>query len=1231
MLKHITTNRPLGQAILSRSLFLTLTLALVFGCGEDPPVTPDAMSTDASVPPCEPALSLTPIDGTTPPYSGLQFEASGGTGSYHYEIIDNQSGASINEDSGAYIAGAAAGVTDVIEVTDLECSGRTSANALVVTGLTVAPRTVEMLPGTSFSFDVSGGSGNYECSFRSTQSGGQVTSGCSYTAGGTPGVDEVRIVDTGTGEYLESTLIVSTSATLRVQGGDRIFLPEGHRFQPKPVGGSGHLELTVMSGPISLAGSEMIGDAPGDGLVRMVDRYTSMELTSAVSVVAAFAPPVTRDGERSGDGVVHTVGDIDGDGYADGVMGFIELSVRAHYSGAVMVYAGGPSGLSANPVQVFGGTTRIETLGRDVEVADIDNDGELDLLIGADRSDQGTVNGGGVFIHKGVAGGFFEDNPDLILRGESSGDRFGHSVVACDFDDDGFLDLAVGSIEDEDRNVPFPADDQGAVHVFRGGAGGFGDRADFVLYGELPDNDGDYRGVTDMQFGFTVRAGDLDGDGKCDLAASAPESARSGTREDGAVLIYQGTTDDNLLLTRAPVRLYADVVGSDGNFGNSIEIADIDNDGDDDLAIGHYRGNLAATRGGAVYVYLSDSITDRDPGDPILPAEADWYHAGTGSYDYTGQDIAFGDMDGDAKADLIIGKSRAEDGSPINVGHIMVYNGADIESAIAADPGHDATDDAPAHRFVGVDSYGRLGQAVGGVGQGAVLALAGYDDTYGTESGAPYYMSTDAATPRLLQMPGESAGHEFGQGVTLYDVDKDGDRDLIVGGPGAAQGALGGNSGMVFYYDWSNGQPVEPAFELTNGHVEHDGSDRHGYAMSTAGDFNGDGIEDLAIIARGDERPDEFDPGDFANPNECPGDISLVGSVQIYLGQPSGLDDEPSFVAYGYGSSDYTRIVRGGFDYNDDGYDDVLISSYGWDDLTGGFSILYGQPASPGGALVLCDQERYMGVENYSYLGQSAAVLGDVDEDGCDDVAVGAPREDQGVFEQGIVRIMWGWGGPACPASPQVTTVNLTLPYTRLGTAIAGGGDIDGDGIKDLVVGGSNYRIDFSYVGGAWMIPGDYLLSLPRQTISVGVLPSPGATTLSPILPELGDLGRYGLVGPVAASLFGDAVALIPDPVVAGRSAVAIGVPRGNYGDVFLAGGVVIHRYVNNALGGMPGLDDIPYAIFAGETGNPEGLLGQVLEGHNIGGMPTLLVGAPLSDQRSLDSGSAYVLRFASP
>lgn len=1187
----------------------------------------DAMTPDPEIPvdSCDPPLIISPDDADVIPFGSVVFSVTGGTGDYQFSLSDNQTGATLNQTTGIYISGDVLDAADRILVSDRGCQGTATASIRVISRLQVTPRDVEMGPGTGFTFSVSGGSGAYECSFINQQSGGTISPDCAYAAGATTGVDIVRVRDTRTGDYVDADLSVRPDAALTIAGAGHIFIPLGQTFAPTSVGGSGYLDPTVSGGSLSVQGRDLRADAPGRTTVRFTDRYTSMTVDVPVTVVAPFAPDVGRDGERTSEGVILSVGDLDGDGYHDAVLGHVELSVGAHYSGAVMVYAGTSAGLAPTPVQIFGGSSRFETLGRDIAVADINRDGQPDLLIGADHSDQGSVNNGALMIHHGVAGGFFTESPSRVLHGENSSDSFGSSVAACDFDGDGYLDIAVGAVDAEDRNVATPATGQGAVHVFKGSASGYSDRADFILYGEMPTGDTTFTPTPDMNFGHRMRAGDLDGDGRCDLAVAMPEAALDGSGEDGLVLIYQGTVENNLVLTRSPVRTYA----PDSNnalFGWNLAIDDINSDGADDLVIAQYKSSEGATQGGAVRIYMGGALDSRPPGRPVLPSAADWIVTGDTGYEYLGQGIALDDFDGDPYPDLVVGAPRAEDGSPTNSGAIRVYRGTDIAAAVLAGPQYDATTDAPAFQLLGNREASRLGQAVGVVGQNAVIGLAGFDDTYGIETGAPYYGSVSSPTVQLLDLPGEPAGHAFGTGLTLFDVDGDGDRDLVLGGPGAAVSEIGGNSGMLFSYRRESGALTDEWTAINNGYVDHDAGDRFGTDATAAGDFNGDGIEDLAVVARGGSRPSSFG-SEYANPSECPGSRSRSGSVLVFLGSPSGLESQPAFVFYGLRSNGNTEVVRGGFDHNGDGYDDLVVGGRDWSS-SGGFAVVHGRAESASGIRVLCSAEDYLGVEFGSRLGDAVAPLGDIDGDGCDEVAIGAPRENLGVTDQGVVRIKWGWGGSGCASSRRITTMVLTIANSYLGSSIDGGRDVDGDGVLDMVVGGTAFTVEFARLGGAWVIPGSYLLTLPRQFLSSSALPSSGSTTVSPILPERGDLGRYGVVGPMASSEFGRAIALIPDPLDSSRGAVAVGMPLGNAGGVSFAGGVAIYRWQDSSLGGQPGLGELPYALFAGETALPSGTLGATLEGHSVAGVPTLLVGAPLSNQTGLDLGAGYVLGF---
>jgi hypothetical protein len=514
-----------------------------------------------------------------------------------------------------------------------------------------------------------------------------------------------------------------------------------------------------------------------------------------------------------------------------------------------------------------------------------------------------------------------------------------------------------------------------------------------------------------------------------------------------------------------------------------------------------------------------------------------------------------------------------------------------------------------------------VGDDTDGDGVRDLLGLAGLDSSQGVEAGRVYAVDgagSDALEP--LDLPGVASGHEIGRGMGLQDVDGDGALDLLVGVPGAGVLDRGANAGMVVSFPGDGAGFGAQGSEVFGGHATHGASDHFGYALASAGDFDGDGWEDLAVVSRKGSRPSSFSD-DVLNPEDCPGTRTESGEVLVHLGGPGGLAAEPSFAWYGPDPAGFVYRARGGFDRGGDGYDDLVVGSEAWGD-GGGFAFVYGRPAGDG-LTILCGDERYATGSRFDDLGASLAALGDLDGDGCDEVAVGAPRAEADDFNQGVVRVLWG-AGDACAGGPTLTAMAVDVVGAGAGTALASGGDVDGDGIPDLAVGAATWRADFAEVGAVLLVRGSHLLTLPRQPHEPGAFPDDEVVVR--MLPGEGVEPRSGLLGTHAGGGFGEAVALVPDPTAPGRHALAVGLPQGEEGGTGRGGGVVIHRWVEDA--GDEGLEPLPWIVFAGESSSPGGRLGAALEAGRGDLADLLLVGAPDSNAAGLDQGAVYVLRL---
>ncbi|MEP5732409.1 MAG: DUF4214 domain-containing protein [Sulfitobacter sp.] len=340
-------------------------------------------------------------------------------------------------------------------------------------------------------------------------------------------------------------------------------------------------------------------------------------------------------------------------------------------------------------------------------------------------------------------------------------------------------------------------------------------------------------------------------------------------------------------------------------------------------------------------------------------------------------------------------------------------------------------------------------------------------------------LSTDA---RGFVINGVSAFDQSGRSVSSAgDVNGDGFDDLIVGAfADAPNGERSGASFVVF--GKGDGTAVElSAVEAGTGGFVINGvsaRDYSGYSVSSAGDVNGDGFDDLIIGAFADDPNGGYSGASFVVFGKSDGTAVELSAVEAGTG---------GFVINGVSAGDFSgRSVSSAGDVNGDGFDDLIVGAprdAPNGSNSGASFVVFGK--GDGTAVELSAVEAgtggfvINGVSASDYSGNSVSSAGDVNGDGFDDLIVGAPYDDPNGERSGASFVVFGKGdGTAVDLSAVETgtggfVINGVSGADFSGFSVSSAGDVNGDGFDDLIVGargddpnGSDSGASFVVFGG---------------------------------------------------------------------------------------------------------------------------------------------------------------------
>ncbi len=707
---------------------------------------------------------------------------------------------------------------------------------------------------------------------------------------------------------------------------------------------------------------------------------------------------------------------------------------------------------------VFG--TCISSLG------DFNKDGINDLIVGAPKDDANGENKGAIWLllmnsdqtiksAKKISQG--EGGFNAIL---SPNEFFGQDVDTIgDLDKNGIVDIVVGACYDGEGGYQ-----HGAVFILFMNADGT-----VKKYQKINDKQGGFKDIlhNDNRFGHSVCGiGDFNKDGIPDIAVGAGWSNDGGFRKGSIWILYLDSTGlvKNSKKISSTSGNFNGVINDNSNFGYSISrIGDINNDGIDDLAIGA-PSYLSGT--GSVWILLMNSDGSVKQNKQIS-AQNEALKNLLHPDDFFGIVTSAGDVDKDGIPDIFV-TAMFNDEEGLNTGKVfllLLNENATVKYA----------------KEININSYFKLntgdnfGSGISVLneknGDLNVVVGARMDDVGGNDRGAIYgidiqvnkILNCVAGTPvsatKISSTKGNFSGiindgDVFGTSIaSLGDYDHDGNADIVVGAPKVDDG--GTDKGAIWMLMLNADKTIKSAKKISENNSGFNttlvNGEFFGQDVDTVGDLDKNGVIDLVVGACYDADGGFQRGAVFILFMNADGTVKKYQKISNTAGNFKGvLHDD---IRFGHS-------VCGIGDLNKDGINDIAVGS-GWDNdggyRKGSIWILF---LDINGTVkdyqkISSTSGNFKGyLANEVNFGYSIARIGDLNKDGVEDLAVGTMCYLSGT---GSVWVLFMNENGTVKASREVTSsdevlIDMLKPNDGF-CMVSSVGDINGDGVSDLLVG----------------------------------------------------------------------------------------------------------------------------------------------------------------------------------